>query len=438
MFNKKEHRQMRLVMFLVYMSFAFAFRITMAGPAPRDTHLPDLSGDFMMNYDIAADILGAQSIINGSFDVYTKNYFPKEVPPDGCPIPYPPFSFYLQAPIVWAGLSMGLEPQGFASYGICGLLYVVLSGLCALQAGRVLKKGLGVSDETTVTVTVFLLLFSSVMFWVATYTARFDFVVALCLLLAMSSLAADKYGWAGFFIGLGMMTKQTVFPAAIVFMAVLLVGLLRKEIPFNKALRMVAGIPVSFVMLIPFLVVSPRRMWDGLFGTLQIEPIQRPSFVYLVLQLGKTIFPEEPLRQFLTSYSNWIILIACICFVFVVAAKRNVKFGSSQFCALVAVASFSIPVLAKLPSIERYTATPSVFMLLWAASRKPGFPYDALWFIILQGFILDHVPMIWKHHVGLVFYAVVCIYVYFAAFSEAASGALAGKLDQTKRSEASV
>lgn len=58
----------------------------------------------------------------------------------------------------------------------------------------------------------------------------------------------------------------------------------------------------------------------------------------------------------------------------------------------------------------------SVFVVLWGASRKPGFPYDALGFVVLQSFILDHVPVIWKTHVGLLFYAVVFVYIYATTF----------------------
>jgi hypothetical protein len=255
------------------------------------------------------------------------------------------------------------------------------------------------------------------MFWVATYSGRFELVAALFLLLAMSALAAERYGWAGVSVGLALMTKQIVLPAAIVFMVTMLLQVMRKEISLQKAIVFLAALPIPFLMLIPFWLASPHDLWVGLFGTPTAVPILKFSFINAVLKVGKTVFEEQALRRFLMLHSNSIILASCVGFVLFVAVKKRVRLGTSQFCALVALASFFFPVLAKYTNIDRYAAVASVFVVLWGASRRPGFPYDALWFVVLQSFILDHVPAIWKNQVGLVFYAVVFVYVCGTAFS---------------------
>ena len=404
-------------MVLVYVAFAFAYRIMMIPPSQWDSHDPDLTGNLMMNYDIVCEMKGAMSIIDRSFDMYVERYSKKLVPPNGVAIAYPPVTAYLLVPVMFAGTRLGLAPYGMPMYMMCGLPYILLSVLCALQGGAVLKKALNVSDEMTVNATVFLLLFSSLMFWVATYAGRFEFVAALFLLLAMSALAAERYGWAGVSIGLALMTKQIVLPAAIVFVVTMSLQVMRKEIAPRKAIAFLAALPIPFVMLIPFWLASPHDLWIALFGAPAVVPILEFSFVNAVLKVGKTVFEEQPLRHFLMLYSNSIILASCVGFVLFVAVKRRVRFGTSQFCALVALASFFFPVLAKYTNIERYAAVASVFVVLWGASRRPGFPYDALWFVVLQSFILDHVPTIWKNQVGLVFYAVVFVYVCGTAFS---------------------
>jgi hypothetical protein len=404
-------------MVLVYTAFAFAFRITMIPATRWDSHVPDLTGDLMMNYDIAAEIIGARSIIDGSFDMYVGRYSKKAFPPEGVAISYPPLTAYLQVPIVYAGMQLGLDPLGMTMLMVCGLVYIILGALCALQAGVVLKKSLNVQDEMTVTATVFLLLFSSLTFWVVTYSARFEFVVALFLLLAMSALASERYGRAGAFLGLALMTKQLALPATVVFVAAILLGTMKKEIAPRKALRFLTALPVPFVILIPFWIASPHDLWVGLFGTPTTVTIMKVSFINAVLQMGKWIFEEEALRHFLRLHSNLIISGSCIGFVLFIIIKKGARLGTTRFCALVALASFFFPVLAKYTNITRYAAVASIFVVLWGASRKPGFPYDALWFVVLQSFILDHVPAIWKQYVGLTFYAVVSVYVYYLTFS---------------------
>ena len=404
-------------MVLFYVAFAFAYRIMMIPPSQWDTHKPDLTGTLMMNYDIVCEMTGAMSIINGSFDMYVKRYSKDLVPPNGVAISYPPLTAYLLVPVMFAGTRLGLAPYGMPMYMMSGLPYILLSALCAFHGGAVMRKVLKVPDEMTVTATVFLLLFSSLMFWVATYSARFEFVAALFLLLAMSALARERYGWAGVSVGLALMTKQIVLPAVLVFIATILLGAMRKEIAPRKAFGFMAALLVPFVILIPFWLASPADLWVGLFGTPTAVPILGFSFINAVLQVGKPIFGEEPLRNFLMLHSNSIILAICAGFVLFVTVRKNVRLGTTQFCALVALASFFFPVMAKYTNVERYAAVASIFVVLWGASRRPGFPYDALWFVVLQSFILDHVPAIWKNHVGLIFYAAVFVYVCSLAFS---------------------
>jgi len=431
---QRQHRCIRLLMVLLYVAFAFAYRIMMIPPSQWDPHDPDLTGNLMMNYDIVCEMRGAMSIINGSFDMYVERYSKDLVPPNGVAISYPPLTAYLLVPVMFAGTRLGLAPYGMPMYMACGLPYILLSALCALQGGAVLKKVLKVTDEMVVNATVFLLLFSSLMFWVATYSARFELVAALFILLSMTALASERYGWAGICIGLALMTKQIVLPAVIVFILTILIGVIRKEIAFRKAVDFLAALPVPFVILIPFWLVSPHDLWVGLSGTPRAVPILEFSFMNVVLAAGKSVFEEEALRRFLMLHSNSLILALCLVFVFLVIVKKRIRLGTSQFCALVALASFFFPVLAKYTNIERYAAVASVFVVLWGTSRKPGFPYDALWFVVLQSFILDHVPAIWKNQVGLIFYAVVFAYVFSIAFSmekdrfpERSSGQMAGE-----------
>jgi hypothetical protein len=184
---------------------------------------------------------------------------------------------------------------------------------------------------------------------------------------------------------------------------------------------MLAALPLPFAMLIPFWIASPHDLWLGLFGTPDKLTIMPVSFINLVVQVGRWIFSETVLRDFLNRYSNRILLVLCVGFVFVVALRKKVRLGTSEFCALVALASFFFPVLAKYTNITRYAAFASVFVVLWGSSKRPGFPYDALWFVVLQSFILDHVPAIWKNYVGLIFYAAVFAYVYYMAFGAGAN-----------------
>jgi hypothetical protein len=400
-------------MALAYVAFSFAFRITMTGP---DSGAPDLTGDLTMNYDVLAEIIGAKSIIDGTFDMYVGRYSIVAIPPDGVAISYPPLTSYLQAPIVYLGLRSGWQLFGMPMIIACGFPYIIASALCCLQAGVVLRRSLNVSDEMTITAAVFLLMTSSLLFWVVTYSARFEFVAALFLLLAMSAVSARRYGWAGINVGLALMTKQIALPAALVFMAVIGTELLRREIPLRNGIRFLAGAPVSFVMLVPFWLASPHDLRVGLFDTPAKVPILRVSVINVILQAGKMVFAEDSLRRFLMLHSNTILLAACVSFVAFVVFRKDVRPGTSRFCALVAIASFFFPVLSKYPEITRYAAIASVFVVLWGASRKPGFPYDALWFVGIQSFMLDHVPVVWKQQTGLLFYALVCIYIYQAAF----------------------
>ncbi len=413
----QQHRKIRLLMVLIYIAFAFAFRIMFLPSDQPDAYKPDLTGNLMINLDVTAEILGAKSIIDGSFDLYTRKYFKEVVPPDGGVIGYPPLMFYVQVPIVLTGMLLGLEPLGMGMIIACGFPYIILGALCALCAGVVLKRCLHVADEMTVTAAVFLLLFSSLMFWVTTYSARFDFAATLLLLLAMTKLKNERYGWTGILLGLAVMTKQTVLPAVVVFLAVILMETLRKEIGFRKTVRLLAAMPLPLAILIPFLITSPRGLWNGFFVTPSMLIIMKGTFINGLLEVGKFVFEEEALREFLKVHSNSIIFASCIVLVTAVTVKKNIRSGSSQFCALIALASFFCMLLAKNAGISRHAVLPSVFVVLWGASRKPGFPYVALWFVVLQSFILDHVPVLWKQHVGLIFYACACVYMYYVTFA---------------------
>ncbi|GAB4333168.1 MAG: hypothetical protein Kow0099_05030 [Candidatus Abyssubacteria bacterium] len=416
-------------MAIAYMAFSFAFRITMTGP---DTGPPDLTGDLTMNYDIFCEIIGAKSIIDGTFDMYVGRYSKDAMPPDGVAISYPPLTAYLQTPIVYLGLLSGWKLYGMPMIIACGFPYIIASALCCLQAGTVLKKVLKVPDERSITATVFLLMTSSLMFWVVTYSARFEFLAALFLLLAMSAASDNRYGWAGICLGLSLMTKQIALPAVLVFMTVFATSLLRREIPLRSGIRFFAGIPVSFVMLVPFWLASPPDLWVGLFNTPAKVPILQVSFVNALLQAGKLLFAEDSVRRFLMLHSNTLILAACMSFITFVVLRKNVRMGTNGFCALAAIASFFFPVLAKYPEITRYAAIASVFVVIWGASRRPGFPYDALWFVVLQSFVLNHVPVIWRQYVGLVFYSVVCIYMYVVSFRKKGPANLPARAETAK------
>ncbi|MBI5117958.1 hypothetical protein HZA56_15895 [Candidatus Poribacteria bacterium] len=413
---QRQHKQVRLLMALVYMAFAFAYRIMMIPPGVNDSHLPDLTGDLMMNYDIVSEIIGAKSILDGSFSMYVGRYS-RDIIPNGVVLPYPPLTAYLQTPIVYVGTRLGLDPFGMTMFMICGLPYIVLGALCALQAGYVLRKCLGVSDEMTITATVFLILFSSLMFWVVTYAARFEYVAALFLLLAMSALGSNRYGLAGICLGLSLMTKQLALPAVMAFVIVALFGALRKEIELRKAFLLLVTIPIPFVMLVPFYIASPEGVREGMLKTPSLFPIMHVSFVNLCAQVGKLVFEERAVGEFLKLHSNSIILLLCVGYILAVVKSKRLRMDSSRFCALAGLASFLLVILTKYTYIDKYSVPASVFVILWGASRKPGFPYDALWFVVLQSFILDHVPVIWKQYVGLIFYSMVFAYVHYMAFT---------------------
>ncbi|RJP19827.1 MAG: hypothetical protein C4520_12120 [Candidatus Abyssobacteria bacterium SURF_5] len=403
-------------MILLYIAFGFAFRIMMAPANQLDPHVPDLTGDLMMNYDVVAEIIGARSIIDGSFSMYVGKYSADVVPPDGVALPYPPLMAYMQAPVVFIADRFGVEPFGMVMMMLCGLPYIVLGGLLAWQAGSVLQNTLGIDDELSATTVTLLVLFSALLFWVVTYAARFELVAPLFLILAMTALSRGRYGRAGFWNGMALMTKLTSLPATAVFAAIILKEMVKGEVSVKQAARFAAGTPIPLLILLPFLIAHPRALYEGLFVTPALLPIMDVSFVNLLVQAGAWIFDKEPLRELLKLHSSSMILAASFIFVAAVVWKKDVKPGTSRFCALIALASFFLPVLAKYTYIDKYTAVASIFVILWGASRRKGFPHEAVWFVILQSFLLDHVPVIWKRYVGLIFYAVVFAYVFYFAF----------------------
>jgi hypothetical protein len=414
--SHETHRQVRLLVVLLYVAFGFAFRIMMTPPHPLDRHVPDLTGDLMMNYDIVAEIIGARSIIDGSFSMYVEKYSKDVVPPTGVALPYPPLMAYAQVPIVYVAGLFGVEPFGMTMMMLCGLPYIVFGALLAWQAGSVLGKCFGVRDELTATTVTLLVLFSSLMFWVVTYAARFELVAPLFLILAMSAQADGRYGRAGFWNGMALMTKLTVLPATAVFAAVIGKEMLKGKLSAKEAGSFALALPIPFAILLPFLLKHPYALYDGLFVTPKLLPIMDVSFVSLAAHAGKWIFEEEPLREFLKLHSNSFILAISLVFVGAVVWKKDVRPGTSSFCALIALAAFFLPILAKYTYIDKYTAVASVFVALWGATRRNGFPHEAVWFVLLQSFLLDHVPVIWKTAAGLIFYAAVWIYIFSFAF----------------------
>ena len=423
--------QIRLLMILVYCSFAFAYRIMMFPRVGPDNFRADLTGNYNMNYDLNQEIIGALSIIDGSFDLYVGRYSKELISPDGVALPYPPLMACLQVPIVFTGMRLGLDPFGMAMFMLCGFPYIILSVLCAYQTGVVLKKSLDVRDEMTITATVFLLIFSALMFWVVTHAGRFEFVTALFLLLAISALTDERYGLAGICLGLSLMTKQIVVPAVIVFIAVISFETIRRRIKPRKAIRFFVMLPIPLAILIPFWIRSPRDMAAAFIENQKLLPIMEVSFPNILLQAGKWIFNEEALREFLQFHSNSIILVLATVFILAVAWKKDVRLGTKEFCALVALSLFFLPTLAKYTETFRYAVPAWVFLVLWAASRRPGFPYEALYFVVLQSFIMDHVPVIWKRHIGLIFNAIGFAYIYYWAFLDSGKHHLAPKSEQS-------
>jgi len=402
-------------MILVYLSFAFAYRIMMIPPGTSDSHDPNLTGNYMMNYDIISEIRGAMSIIDGSFDMYVGRYSQGLIP-GGVALPYPPLTAYLQVPVVYAGLRLGFEPHSMNMYMLCGLPYIILSVICVYQVGVVLKKSLNVRDEMVITATTFLLLFSSLMFWMVTYAGRFEFIAALFLLLAMSALTDERYGLAGISLGLALMTKQIALPAVIVFMTVMFFGILKGTIRAKKTVSFLAMFPLPFAMLIPFWLRSPHDLYAAFIENQALLPILDVTFIDMIARIGSWVFPQETLREFLRLHSNSILLLLCAAFILMVAWKKKVNLGTNQFCALMALALLFIPTLAKYGGVFRYAIPASIFIALWGASRRSGFPYEALYYIVVQSFIMDHVPVIWKKHIEILFNIIVFISVYYMAF----------------------
>ncbi len=419
-----QQRQIRLLMVLLFIAFGFAFRISMAPAGPLDPHKPDLTGDMMMNYDIVSEIIGARSILDGSFSMYVGKYSADVVPPNGVALPYPPLTSYLQVPIVFVAQRFGVEPFSMTMMMLCGLLYVVLGGVLAWCAGKFLART--THDELTATTVTMLLLFSSLMFWVSTYEARFELLAPLFLIPATTMLMGKRYGWAGFWNGLALMTKLTTLPATAVFAAVIGKAVLKREESPKGAVRFAIGASIPCLMLLPFVIAHPRALYDGLMVTPSLLPIMPESFINLLLQAGKHLFAEEPLRQLLKLYSNSIILALSFLFVALLVWRKDVRPGGSRFLALVALASFFLPVLAKYTYIHKYAALASIFVVLWGASHRRGFPHEAVWFVLLQSFILEHVPVIWKKYAGLIFYGIVFAYIFYRAFLEEDAGDAAG------------
>jgi hypothetical protein len=416
MHGNRHYRQVRLLLVLLYIAFGFAFRILMVPTNELDPHVPDLTGNLMMNYDIVSEIIGARSIIDGSFSMYVGRYSKDVVPVRGVALPYPPLMAYVQVPIVFVAGRLGVAPFSMTMMMLCGLPYILFGALLAWQAGAVLGKSFGIKDELTATTVTLLILFSSLMFWVATYAARFELLAPLFLILAIPALTRGRYGWAGFWNGMALMVKLTSLPAVGVFVAVIGKDILKNERSAKKAAWFLIGLLIPSLILLPFLIKHPDALYDGLFVTPAMLPIMDVSFINLLVQAGKWLINEQVLRQTLQLYSNPVILAASLMFAGIVVWKKDIRAGTSRFLALIALVSFFLPLLAKYTYIDKYTAAASVFVVLWGASRRPGFPHEAVWFVLLQSFLLDHVPVIWKTYAGLIFYAVVCTYIFYFAF----------------------
>jgi len=241
-------------------------------------------------------------------------------------------------------------------------------------------------------------------------------VAPLFLILAMPAMTGSRYGWVGFWNGMALMVKLTSLPAAGVFVAIIAKDVLKKRVTPRKAGRFLIGLSIPLLILLPFLVKHPYALYDGLFVTPALLPVMDVSFVNLLIQAGKWLIDEQVLRHFLQLYSNPVILIASLAFAGIIVWKKDVRAGTSRFLALIALVSFFLPLLAKYTYIDKYTAIGSAFVVLWGASRRPGFPHEAVWFVLLQSFLLDHVPVVWKTYCGLIFYGLVCIYIFYFAF----------------------
>jgi Gpi18-like mannosyltransferase len=143
-----------------------------------------------------------------------------------------------------------------------------------------------ISEERKALVGAILYIFNLHVAFVSGWWGMFDGIVSFFVTLALYLLCKEKNIWAGFAMGLALLTKQTAIPIFIV-----LAGLLMKRnLQHSKDFSLTA-ISTFLVPVLPFLISSPEKKLGALYYNLPSHEMRGRvgAIWYLLRHLAHTL-----------------------------------------------------------------------------------------------------------------------------------------------------